>query len=88
MANEIAVSYITGATVTADVFQPDGTEREFAVSCSEAAQGCAYLGDCSTIEAGDLIVAYASSVYIGGEKYDLRHKTITHETTKISRVSK
>jgi hypothetical protein len=87
MANEIAVSYITGATVTADVFKPAGTEREFAVSCSEAAQGCLYLGDCSSIEVGDLIVAYDSGTPIGGEEYREHYNTITHETTHIRRVS-
>lgn len=72
MSNEIAISYITGATVTADVFQPDGTEREFAVSCTEAGQNYLYLGHCATIIIGDYIVAYDSGSYIGGEKYDTR----------------
>lgn len=71
MANEIAISHITGATITADVFQPDGTEREFTVSCTEAGQGGLYLGDCATITVNDLIVAYDNGSYIGGEKYQI-----------------
>jgi len=69
MANEIAVSYITGATVTADVFVPAGTEREFDISLTETGEGGLYLGDCSTIVVGDKIVAYGDGDYIGGETY-------------------
>jgi len=36
MANEIAVSYIAGRLVmTADVYQPDGTEREYAIALTD-----------------------------------------------------
>jgi hypothetical protein len=69
MADEIAVAFITGKTLTADVFQPDGTEREFGVSLTETGQGLLYLGDCATITAGDLIVAMEGSIYIGAEEY-------------------
>lgn len=69
MADEIAVSYITGQTLTADVFQPDGSVRETAISLTENATGGLYLGDCATISAGDLVVAYDSGDYIGGQEY-------------------
>lgn len=73
MANEIAVSYTPGlgnSAVTADVFQPDGTEREFAVACTEVTQNGLYIGSCATIVDGDLIVAYHGTAYIGSERYD------------------
>lgn len=69
MADEIAVAFITGKTLTVDVFQPDGTEREFGVSLTETGQGLLYLGDCATIAAGDLIVAMEGGNYIGAEEY-------------------
>jgi hypothetical protein len=72
MANEVVIGYKTGATVTADVAKPDGTEREFDVSCAETARGKVYLGDCATIEVGDLINAFDNGDYIGSEKYDNR----------------
>lgn len=71
MADEVKVISRTGYTLEADVFQPDGTEREFGVSLTEVAQGRLYLGDCSTIQPGDIIVAYdtVSGNIIGGGEY-------------------
>jgi len=73
MSNEIKVSYTPGLgnlALTVDVFKPDGTERQFGIALAEAAQDGLYLGDCSGIVNGDVIVAYHGSVYIGGEEYD------------------
>ena len=72
MANEIAASYIAGRLVmTADVYQPDGTEREYAIALTEITTGSdgLYLGDCATIVAGDLIVIYDDGVVVGGGEY-------------------
>lgn len=70
MANEVAVIARTGQTLEVDVFQPDGTEREFGVSVTETGQGRLYLGDCSTIQPGDIQIAYntvSGNVEGGGE---------------------
>lgn len=72
MANEVQIGHATGKTVTADVSKPDGTEREFAVECTETGQGCLYLGNCATIAVGDSIRGYDSGAYIGSEIYDNR----------------
>jgi len=69
MANEIKVIYLTGKTLTADVFQPDGSDRQTSISLTENNTGGLYLGDCSTIQAGDVIVAYEGSNLVGGEEY-------------------
>ena len=71
MSNEIAISYINGKTVTADVFQPTGAVREAAIALTENGTGGLYLGDCATITPGDLIVGYDDGVYVGGEEYSV-----------------
>jgi len=71
MANEIKIGYGPDSAITADVFTPAGNEREFGINCAETAQGCLYLGDCATIQSGDVIVAYANGIYIGAEEYGL-----------------
>lgn len=62
-------SFTTGATLTADVFQPDGTEREFDVAYTEAPQGCLYYATCATIQAGDKVVLFVDGDYAGGEEH-------------------
>ena len=70
MANEIKVIARTGQTITVDVFKPDGTEREFGINVTETGQGLLYLGDCATIQAGDIMVAKDSNGNIvGGGEY-------------------
>jgi hypothetical protein len=69
MANEVKVVWLTGKTLTANVFQPDGSVRETSVSLSENATGGLYLGDCSTIAAGDVIIAYEGTTLIGSSVY-------------------
>ncbi len=71
MANEIATIYLSGKTMTADVFQPDGSEREFNISLTEysGTNNSLYLGDCSTIQAGDLIIIDNGTQLVGGGEY-------------------
>ncbi len=84
MANEIKVIARTGQTLTVDVFQPDGTEREFGVSVTEAAQGRFYLGDCATIQSGDtMVVIDDNDRLVGGGEY--MGKTMVHSSVMIVR---
>jgi hypothetical protein len=78
MSNEIKVSYVTGKTLIAFVYQEDGTERDFGssnngISLTEVAGAALYdglyLGDCPTISDGDVIMAYEGSTYIGSAEY-------------------
>jgi len=69
VSNEIKVIWLTGKTLTANVFEPDGSDRETSISLTENTTGGLYLGDCSTIVAGDVIIAYEGSTLIGGQIY-------------------
>jgi len=69
MSDEIKVAYLTGKTLTANVFKPDGDVRETAISLTENATGCLYIGNCTTIQPGDIIVAFEGSNYIGSREY-------------------
>ena len=70
MANEIAIAWLTGKTLTANVFQPDGSDRETAINLVENVTGTLYLGDCATIKPGDIIIAYEAGVVLGQVEYD------------------
>jgi len=70
MANEIHTSYVTGRTLTANVFQPDGSVRETGISLTENATGNLYIGDCATIQPGDIIIALEGAVPVGEAEYD------------------
>lgn len=69
MSDEIKVIYLKTKTLTADVFQPDGSDRQTGISLTENSTGGLYLGDCSTIIAGDTIIAYEGTTLIGGGTY-------------------
>jgi len=70
MADEIHVAWLTGKTLTANVFKPDGTVRETGINLTENAFGTLYLGDCTTIQVGDIIVTYEAGVVLGAREYD------------------
>jgi len=70
MADEIHVAWLTGKTLTANVFKPDGTDRETGISLTENATGTLYLGDCATIQVGDIIVIYEAGVVLGSIEYE------------------
>jgi len=70
MADEIHVAWLTGKTLTANVFKPDGTDRETGINLAENATGTLYLGDCATIQVGDIIVAYEAGVVLGSIEYE------------------
>lgn len=70
MADEIHVAWLTGKTLTANVFKPDGTVRETGISLTENVTGTLYLGDCATIEVGDIIVTYEAGVVLGASEYE------------------
>jgi hypothetical protein len=73
MANEIKQLWLKGKTLSADVFQPDGSEREFAITPLSENAGTdvsLYTGNCSTIQAGDLIaISDSNNRLIGGGEY-------------------
>lgn len=77
MAEEIKVIYLTGKTLTANVFQPDGSDRQTGISLTENTTGGLYLGDCATIVAGDIILAYEGSTLVGGQEYKQRVQGIS-----------
>lgn len=89
MANEIKVAYTSGRTVTVDVFQPTGSVRQTGIGLSENPTGGLYLGDCATIQVGDIIVAYDGTSFIGAEEYGypaiavkiLRNKAVQTKAT-------
>lgn len=70
MANEIHSAWLTGKTLTANIFKPDGTDRETGINLTENATGTLYLGDCATIQPGDIIVSYEAGVVLGAVEYD------------------
>jgi len=83
MSNEVKVTYETGkASMTADVFAPDGTDRETGISLTENGSGGLYLGDCATIQQGDIIVAYDNGVYIGSAVYSLTEQVLTRKAVQ------
>ena len=69
MANEIKIAWITGKTLTANVFQPDGSVRETGISLTENATGGLYLGNCATIQSNDLVLAYEGNNFLGSVEY-------------------
>jgi len=74
MSNEIRQLWKKGdAAMTADVFQPDGSEREFDIGPLTEHAGThmsVYTGDCATIQAGDTIATCDSNNrLIGGGEY-------------------
>lgn len=74
MSGELRHLWLKGeAAMTADVWQPDGTEREFNIGPlteHEGTHGSTYIGDCATIQAGDSIAYYDSNNrLIGGGEY-------------------
>jgi len=73
MADEIKQLWLKGKTLTADVFQPDGSEREFNISPLAEHVGTdvsLYTGDCATIQAGDVIaISDSNNRLIGGGEY-------------------
>lgn len=69
MADEIKTIYLKGKTLTADVFAPNGDDRETGISLTENGTGGMYLGDCATIQAGDTIIVYDGSNLVGGGEY-------------------
>lgn len=70
MADEIGIAWPTGLTLTANVFKPDGTVRETAINLTENATGTLYLGDCATIQVGDIIVCYEGITVLGSVEYE------------------
>lgn len=69
MSDEIKVIYLKSKTLTADVFQPGGSNRQTGISLTENATGGLYLGDCATIQAGDIVIAYEGTTLVGGGEY-------------------
>lgn len=73
MANEIRFAWVAGQTnIKADVFEPDGTDREVDISLTENGTGRLYLGDCATIEPGDTIVIHQIGIYLSSQGYENR----------------
>ncbi len=85
MANEIKVIARKGQSLAVDVFQPDGAEREFGVGVIETARGRFYLGDCATIQSGDIEVIYntVTGRLEGGVEY--MGKTMVHSSVMVIR---
>lgn len=87
MANEIRIIWLKGKTLTADVFQSNGSEREFNISPLTEHAGThmsLYTGNCSTIQPGDSIaITDSNNRLIGGGAY--QGKTMTHKTVHIVR---
>jgi len=73
MANEIKFSWVGGQTsILADVFKPDGTNREVNISLAENDTGRLYLGSCATIEPGDTIIIHQGGIYLSSQGYENR----------------
>jgi hypothetical protein len=62
----------SSATLVANVFKPDYTEREFSCTLSDVGHLGLYTYDCVTMVAGDLVQIYDSSIskYIGAYIYN------------------
>jgi len=60
------------ATLTANVFKPDYSEREFAIVLSDVGHLGLYTANCTTMVAGDLVQIKDSSIskFIGAYKYE------------------
>lgn len=73
MADEIKQLWLKGKTLKADVWQPDGTERQFNITSPTEHAGTdvsLYTWDCATIQAGDIIaISDSSNRLIGGGEY-------------------
>jgi hypothetical protein len=65
--------YLPGKSLYADVFQPDGSERQFNIGTLTEHAGTSnslYLGNCSTIQAGDQVSIFDNAgKLIGGGEY-------------------
>jgi len=87
MSNEIAVNYsATGkATVTAKVFQPNGSVRESytAISLSDSGHNGFYLGDAPLIEIGDIVQILDDGTIIGGGEYGISKFDASSDTVTV-----
>jgi len=75
MADEVKLTYISGLSgLTANVFSGDGnTQRNSgnAVTLSDTGHLGLYLGDCTDIKVGDVIIYYNNNVYMVGQTYEV-----------------
>jgi hypothetical protein len=69
MSDEVRAIYVTGKTLTANVYTPTGADRETGISLTENGSGGLYLGDCATIQNGDLVVILEGGVVRTGYEY-------------------
>lgn len=73
MPYEIKVVGMKNITdMTVDVFQPNGSEREFNIGPLTEHAGThqsLYLGDCATIQAGDTVISSRGTTLWGGNEY-------------------
>ena len=81
MSNEIKVAYLTGKTLTANVLQATGAVRQTGISLTEVAAGGLYLGNCATIQPGDIVIIYEGANLIGSTEY--KPWAVTGEITYI-----
>lgn len=75
MSDEVKLTYISGLSgLTANVFSGDGdTQRNSgnAVALSDTGHLGLYLGDCTDIKVGDVIIYYLNNVYLTGKTYEV-----------------
>lgn len=87
MANEVKLTYIAGLSgVTANVFSANGADQRnsaSAVSLSDTGHAGLYLGDCTDIQVGDIIIYYLNDVYLGGTTYEIAAGTVTAGTAGV-----
>lgn len=69
--SKFAFVFLPSKTLTADVWAPDGSTRQFNISPTEYAgtNNSLYVFDCATIQAGDSIAIDEGTQLVGGGEY-------------------
>lgn len=69
MANELTFGHISGETITAGVYAPDGTERESGTSVTEIGSTGIYTATSANVQTGDLVIFNDGTDNVGWGEY-------------------
>lgn len=85
MANEITFGYVTGATLTYGVYQPDGTVRTAAATALTEVTGTGYYkATNASIVAGDFVIIKQGTLEVGQGQYNPNTEVATKTGFKLA----
>jgi len=69
MANELTFGHISGETITAGIYAPDGTERASGINVTEIGSTGIYTATSGDIQTGDLVIFNDGTDNVGFGEY-------------------